>query len=896
VLLFIHSFLSGVGLIFFETTASTMFLVDFDITYLPYVYILTAFVSVVMGYLYTYFENRLDIKILLKVTLGFVLSIVVVFLLLITVSDNRLASMAIMVFKDVMWMFAGMEFGILVGIIFNIRQGKRLFGILMSGEILAGILGGLSVGFILQYIDTKSLLFISIVSLLLSNLVLFKILSLYSHRFEQTIDDKMEREEGSIVKDLLSNNYYLTFFVISILAFFVFYFIDYIFYFSVEQKFHDEKELASFFGLFFTLLNITNLFSSLFISGQTLSRYGVVFGLVVIPIIALMGSTSLLLIGVGSIGVVFFVVIVLKLLNEVADISILNPTFKIIYQSISTKDRMRVLGFRETVIEPVAMGVAGLLLLGLTQLHNINIVYYLLFTFALVWLLLSKIVKGHYLTSIKEILSKREAQVEGVLLESVGPKLFLDNLKSKDDIEVIYSLESLLEMKYHDINRLIIEQMNHPSKRVRLYLLDTIINKDIKYPIELLRRQIEDERESEILHKLLKLYCKTVAIDAVDTVEVISKYLNDDDHHIKEGAIIGLLQYSGINGTLAALRALKELFNSSQKEQNLLALNILSKIAIPTFYPPLEEALKNSDEDYQHIAIITVGNLGLKKFLPYLLHFLENSSVRNVSTHSLSKFGSDIFETLKRHFNETLSFDSRLSLVRVFATMRTHEAEKFLLESAKKEPRLLDEIVSRLASHEYECSDHSDVKELLRLSVQNILHSMIVLTLLNPHKFPNSIIIIEEMKNQKFETIFSLLGFIYPKSLMLQTKVNYFDKDSDKQAYAIEIIDNIASTSIKAIVLPILEGFSLEKKLAKYPRGFVPQITHIDEYIIYVLTRSDVHIVLRLSIIYEIGTSRERSFINHLLRLTYDGNSDIAQTAQWAIEQVKRRLNYVIKD
>ena len=128
------------GLVYFETVANTLFLTQFSVAQLPLVYIITAVISVILGFIYTKLENRLAITTLLQVILLSIFLFVVTFLVLIKFYDYQYAYMGIMIFKDIIWMFSAIEFGILVGVLFDIRQGKRLFGLLMSGEILAGII------------------------------------------------------------------------------------------------------------------------------------------------------------------------------------------------------------------------------------------------------------------------------------------------------------------------------------------------------------------------------------------------------------------------------------------------------------------------------------------------------------------------------------------------------------------------------------------------------------------------------------------------------------------------------------------------------------------------------------------------------------------------------------
>jgi len=171
---------------------------EYNISELPYVYIIASVLSVFMGVLFAKLEKKLNLQKLLKISLYFVLAMIIAFFILIKFNDSKLSFMGIMVFKDILWMFVGMEFGILTGIIFDIRQGKRLFGLLMTGEILSGILGGLSISYILDYIETIDLLLISSLTLILSIILLGKIVKTFEKRFnDDNADTDDENSKGS---------------------------------------------------------------------------------------------------------------------------------------------------------------------------------------------------------------------------------------------------------------------------------------------------------------------------------------------------------------------------------------------------------------------------------------------------------------------------------------------------------------------------------------------------------------------------------------------------------------------------------------------------------------------------------------------------------------------------
>ncbi|MFT7003077.1 MAG: AAA family ATP:ADP antiporter [Sulfurimonas sp.] len=881
VLLFLHSFLNGIALVLFEATANTLFLMKYDITTLPYVYILTAFISVISGYFYTKLEDSISITKLLRITMLFVIFVISFFLILIKFNNSEFSYMGIMVSKDLVWMFIGMEFGILAGMIFNIRQGKRLFALLMSGEILAGILGGLSISMILNYMGTIDLLFISVIALAISFTLLNYILNRYAHRFkEEKVEEDLEDSTLSY-KAMFRNKYYVLFFVISALSFFVFYFIDYLFYYYVEAKFTNEKELASFFGVFYAVLNIVNLFSSLFIAGAMLSRYGVIFGILAIPLLGLIGISSLYVTTMFSLGIAFIILVLIKLLDEVLDISILSPTFKVLYQSIPSSQRMKVMAFRETIIEPVAMGLTGLILLGISIFEGLELVYFIIIFTSIVWMALGKMLKEHYVLSLDKLLNQREVFQGEFALDDIDIRVFTNGVKSSNELEVIYCLDALVKIKHKDIDAIFKTLLSHNSVKVRLSVLQYLDKLEKDNLCNDLSLAIEIEQNPEVLSRSLKLYSK---LDALDAIEKLSQYIHNDNHQIQEGAIVGLIQFGGIDGILIGGEVLNKLLASKIKTEKMLALNILSNMNVASFYKQLKELLHYDDYEIKSITITIVGNLKIKKLIPDILINLESDEYRNTTVGSLIKFESGIFNELSKYFKETKHLKNKLALVKVFSKMKSDEAHNFLLQYTN-EPLFCDEILQRLFNNNYLTSNKNLLEKLISSEVDKTLFYLDISSLLNEETFPNSCLVVNELISKKIENIFFILGFTHPKEMILKASINYKSDSKDSRAYTVEVIDNILDKNTKKMVLPILEDIAVEKKFLNYL--YTP---HTDEsqLINKLLIDDSFALILRLSLIFEIGKNRNKIYLEKIEELLNNENNDIKETSIWTIMQLQK--------
>ena len=883
-LLFFHSFLNGLALIYFEATANTLFLMNYDVSELPYIYIFTAIASVILGYFYTKLEHNLNINKLLSITLLFAATLVIAFFIAIKLYESKLLYMLIMIFKDIMWIFVGIEFGILMGLMFNIRQGKRLFGIVMSGEILAGILGGLSIGFIINLIDTINLLLISFFTLIISFILLLKIFNVFSHKFKD--DDQNEeysKDDDISYLDLLKNRYYLLFFAVSILAFFVFYFIDYAFYYKVEENYTDEKELVSFFGVFFAMLSVVNLFSSLFVSGAVLSRFGILFGLLAIPAMAIIGTGSLFV--VSSISIVFIVLVTIKLFNEVFDISVLTPTFRILYQVIPVKQRVKVLAFRETIIEPVAMGMAGLLLLLLASFDGIETVYYIIAIASFSWLLFARLLKNQYVNSLEKMVDKRVFYTDDILFDGVNEEVLIKGLSTDNEIQTLYYLNLLEKFEYDDLKNMLINLISHKSENIRKSILEKLNKLNSVEFLEILHVRMEKESSQEVFPLLLVTYCH---LGGEQVVSKVLPYLDNKNINIKSSAIVGLLNYCGDDSHNMAKDVMQKLFSSNNVIDKKVFLLVLAKVGVNDFYNQFIECMKSNEYEIRNFAIELVGKLHIIDLVPLLLANLNSDRFRNSAVYALIEFGDEILLQVKELFTTTDDLNNQLIMVKILGKMNSDNANEFLVKFVYN-PLLADAILEALFHSNYIAEDSNLVEDLLIHNVKSILHDLIILNRLNKQKYPNTYLVFKELVDVKVNNIFLILGFRYSKKTLSQ--VLFFSNSSvETQSYTIELIDNLLPINFKKIVLPILDDISIDKKLTKYKNDFIDYSYKEEEFFSNIINDKDVLDILKVSLIYEIGKTQNRNYIDLVKTNLMSNVALVQETSQWAFSQLNKKV------
>ena len=136
-LMLAHAFCMGLATVFFETAASALFLTRFPATAIPIVYIAAAIVSVVVGLAYAKLERRIAFWPLMTGTLAFLAGSVLMFRVAISFTDAAIVVFALFVWYRLLSILTDVEYWAVATRLYDIRQAKRLFGFIGSGEVTA---------------------------------------------------------------------------------------------------------------------------------------------------------------------------------------------------------------------------------------------------------------------------------------------------------------------------------------------------------------------------------------------------------------------------------------------------------------------------------------------------------------------------------------------------------------------------------------------------------------------------------------------------------------------------------------------------------------------------------------------------------------------------------------
>ncbi|HMC76152.1 MAG TPA: Npt1/Npt2 family nucleotide transporter [Vicinamibacterales bacterium] len=438
--LIVHSLFNGIFSAFFLTAANALFLARFPITVLPLAYIGAAVVGYVAVMLFSRLERHVSIGVLLTVTLGVLLSLASAFWLLRRATDADWVVFSMFVAVGPMFNLIGLGYWGLAGRLFDLRQAKRLFGLVGAGEELSTIVALFSTPLLIRLIgDPTHLVLLAAAGLAGS----FATAAFIAWRFKATLEthaDAMQtttRTKTAVgLGDLLRVRYFLLMAACVVLLNLALYTVDFSFLSQVRIQFQGPGQIAQFFGIFFGALKIVEFLMKVGVSGPLLSHFGLNVGLLVLPVLLSLSAGFAIIVGSFGLGSAnFFVLVALsKLVAVVGRSSTFEPSFRVLYQPIAPSERIAYQSHVEGTARQFSIGAVGLALLFFSRggsFRALNL-FYLLVPILGLWFVAAVLVHREYRVRLFAGLKDRAGAIElRGLLDILMPYLRSDRVEQR---------------------------------------------------------------------------------------------------------------------------------------------------------------------------------------------------------------------------------------------------------------------------------------------------------------------------------------------------------------------------------------------------------------------------------------------------------------------------------
>ncbi len=461
---------------------------------LPYVYIATALVvGVLISWYARHVVDRLRPKWLIPVTYVFLAANLVLFSWLLRY-ESVATSAAFYIWAKLYPVLTISQFWLMMNVIFEPRQARRLVGFVGAGGILGGITGGLLAGATAEVVGTGGLLIASAVVITLCAGIAMH-LHPESARVTRpagaaAVAVEPARSAAQIVR---ASPHLRAIAVILTLSIIVSTVVDWQMNKAVELFVPGADAKTAFFGQFFALLNGASLLVQVMLTSYVLKRFGIGIALLLLPLGLL----------TGAVGVLVHPSLWMAALAKGADgtlrYSLDQSTRELLFLPVPHALKARAKPFIDVAVQRGGTGVAGVLILLATRVAEVPFQYMSLLSMAAIaiWIGSIAVVKREYIGSIKRLIHARDVEVDDLVVRSLDTdhrRQLLAALEEHDPHRVLFALKLLdLAGELHPHDRHLAKLLTHASPDVRERAAAALVKHGDQALLEAVQPLLEDD-------------------------------------------------------------------------------------------------------------------------------------------------------------------------------------------------------------------------------------------------------------------------------------------------------------------------------------------------------------------------------------------------------------------
>lgn len=608
-LLFALSFcISGLPRVYTQTAAHTLFIQAYGAQAMPWAYLAEALCVPLAGYAYLRFERMASLRGLLLGTLATQIVALLLFRIGIAAGWPLVAGASIVYF-EIEFVLSSLLLWGLANQLMTLRQGKRLFGYISAGEPVAIILCGVTLPLLLRGLAPADLFLLSAAGAALGMALVVHILRHHAPVDEREAAPAAAPDTAAAPPAWWRQPYVLTLVLLVTVGQMAYFFVDSAFYLEAGRRYPDEADMAAFLGLYSAAMGSVSLVCSVLLAPWLLRRWGVRAGLLALPGLLAMGALAT--VGAAAVGgpadLVFVLVVGNKIIDQAFRYTLDKTTFVTLFQPLPAGQRLRLQAGLESAVEPIAGGVAGLLLFAMMQGLGLGAVGItaVIAAVACTWAGLVAVQYRGYLGALRQALASRALVPQQLALTDAASQAVLRQaLASPRPADVLYALsllDGLAQPPTADEARRL---LRHPASDVRLAVAQRLGAGQLD--ADALQQAVRAEPHPMVQAALLA----ALAGAAPDPVAALAPWRAHADPLLRQGALVALLQHGDAAGMAAVGPALRADLAAPDAPRRLAAVQALGQAGALPFAEALVPLITDPDPAVASATRLALAPLG----------------------------------------------------------------------------------------------------------------------------------------------------------------------------------------------------------------------------------------------------------------------------------------------
>jgi len=794
----------------FDVGAHSLFLKTFDASQIPRAFVVSGLAGIIITSLYTRLQRNMRFSGFALLNLSFVAVSTVLLRLGFEYTESKYLVFLVFVLMGPLTIISFLGFWGNVSRIFSLRQGKRLFGIIDTGQIAGIIISSYAIPVLMRVkfaiLDT---LFICAGSIFAA-LIIQLFISRNAQLTVKAATAGKNNAKGSGFMELFKSRYTLliTFFVVfSVITTF---FVHYAFISITQENYPEPENLASFLGAFMGTLTVFTVLIKTFLYGRLMKTYGLRLALLLSPVLIGLFSVIILLSGslygftAGASGFIFvFLLLSLsKLFAKSLKDSIEVPSSKILYQALDPQIRYDVQARIDGTVNEISAFFSGLFLAGLGLIAVITLLHYtaVLLVIVILWFFAGALLYKAYNYTLFDALAKSKKS-------SLSPG----------------DSSALLPAENEDLKTSVL----FCSLRLMPQLWNGFFSKKIKTLVDNPNENIRQETQNLIAR---------LGISGKEMHQLFKSGTNQDDDQVA-----GQTANSGTDET----QIISSL--SGDRDINLLkeALYSITLSDDKNLHTRLIPFFRDHDPVARASAIRASRNLKNREIVHYLVDILEDSQLYHQAFHAILDIGKPALEPLENAFYKSGISDKGLKRV-TKAIAGIKSPEKIPVLTGKLDHYnicVVKEALTGLINEGHSITGHEITKLTVTLQrIVEITARNFSLLVSIRSELPQSDLTqaLEEEHKENMNMIFSFLSLAYDPKSVYYIRQNYESGTTEGIGYAVELLDMLIDETIKPFLFPLFEDTSDYDKIKNLQVEYPVDIQRLPDAL-YSILNSDMN-------------------------------------------------------
>jgi len=809
-----------------KTTRDTYFLSRYERELLPLMFVITAVVMTIIITIYNKISKKINLPTLVLCCLVFfILSLILLqFNLHFTFRGKQILVPVLFVWMDIVCTIPLIQFWTIAGESFGPREAKRLFGVISGGGSLAPMVAGMSLKPFTSNFGADELLFV--VAALLGFVLLLMPVAM---GLRQKTGQKQTVQQSQPKLKKVFNPYLKSIATVIGLSSIVSLLVDYQFKMIASTALADEASLASFFGSFFAAAGFLMLIIQFGLTGKILIRFGILIGLLILPVALVFGASAILLAPVLWAGTLA------KFSDHTLKFTVNQSVWEILWLPVPPHRKKTGRPLVTGTITSIMIGVGGLITFILTKYIPLQFLSVISIAALSAWIWTSFRLKKQYVTSLQDAVEKRQLNFDELTLDLTDSAL-VDTIQKALDVEdsnqQLFVLDMVKDIPLSPWKTTIQEMFRAGPFEVQNTILSLAIDDEDVIPNEEIVTAFKQGGLLGNKAAVVAGHRKLLAL--IPELETRLSSENPDESAAAAAAILTL----DSGGTKKAISVLLGHLDDPDPYTTKLALENLVETPNLVSVDQLSLLLSNDSNEVRSAALDLIQNRPDQSLLPLIIDNLTGSATVFKARAALKQYDeTKTISALAKKFRNGAPRDLILAILN---TLKQYPGARSAM--------IAHEMMDRTNPRIY----REGVDTLLSIARQNPLPGSLLKDLEDETQFIAKLayqhtVAINLFPDEKGETLFEdhlnhQLSLLLPVLLKLgildrpDTRIETYihtlkSKDSGRLGFVLELLEQIFSKEEQDLINPLIEPMDIKDRITM-GRKIFPDLPNDKQYFI----------------------------------------------------------------